>query len=350
MKNFVRFLVAIFAVFFVSSCEYDDNFIIDEHDGKDGKDGRDTVEKIEAVKDATGRNGIKVTLYWDDNRDGVYNSGDTPKNISYVLWDGINGEPGKTPTMNYGILPSATCTSGSKLFFASSLDGKPLGDTVYFCVPSNGINGQDGEDGEEGQNGLNGLTPTLQTIVYPYGITYIWYMRETKISEYTITNGKDGNPATSIVSLTLEYNFQGAGTSYFNSTGFILDNFVLNEGALYLDKSSGSVALPPFSQNMDLLSLRFNYGSKKPYDVTVKAVYADNSEETIKTVNLEGNPTFDRNVYATYSQFEYYANLEDIQFKDIKAIKIYGTLSGKCVPEDLFIDQVVICLRDRNVH
>ena len=94
----------------------------------------------------------------------------------------------------------------------------------------------------------------------------------------------------------------------------------------------------------------FNYGSKKPYDVVVKAVYADNTEAVIKTVHLQGNSNFIKKVYSTYSLFEYNANLDDIQFKNIKRIKMEATLYGKCVPEDFYLDNFVIILRDRNVH
>lgn len=338
MKNFVNFLAFVFAMFIVGSCEYDDTFIIEEKTLAVIQKG-DCYDILQM--DGTVQKVVATVCNGHDGQNGQ---------------DGQDGEDGKTVMVNYSIVESNECSSGYSLIFTSSLDGTVIS-SVSFCMPA------DGQDGEDGKPGVNGLTPLLKTIENSLGVVYLWYFDinfnkiydegDIRISENLITNGtngQDGNPASALTCFTIEYDFQGAGTNYFNSTGYILNGFVLNEGALYLDKSSGSVTLPPFSDNMDLLSLRFNYGSKKPYDLTVKAVYSDNTEETIKTVHLEGNPNFDRNVYATYSQFEYYANLEDIKFKNIKAVKFYGTLSGKCVPEDLFIDQVVICLRDRNVH
>ena len=172
------------------------------------------------------------------------------------------------------------------------------------------------------------------------------------LNSILILNGKDGKPASALVCLTFEYDFQGAKATYFSSTGFVLNGFLFSEadGALYLHSSCGSLLFPPFIDNVDLLSLVFNYGSKNPYDIVVKAVYADKTEEVIEEFHLEGNPNFQKNTYSTYSLFQYHANLEDIKFKNIKQIKVEVERDGskKCVPEDFYIDQVIINLLDRN--
>lgn len=226
----------------------------------------------------------------------------------------------------------------------------------------NGTNGTNGTNGENGFSFVSKTCPYLDYNGKVIGQTISFYLdkdRDGILSsgdEYSnsiiVLNGQNGNSATALVAITLEYDFQGAGATYFNSTGFELNGFIFSEsdGALYLHESCGSVLFPPFIDNMDLLSLMFNYGSENPYDVVVKAVYADESEEVIGEVHLDGNPNFQKNVYSTYSLFEYHANLENIEFKDIKQIKIEGKRddSRKCIPTDLFIDQVVILLLDRN--
>lgn len=326
MKKFFRFLGVIFAASLLDSCQYDDKFIIEEY------------------------NGYSTLMYFDGAAQIRVYYLDRDNSLTFTPADTVLYREAKE---GFKIVQAGECYN---IFQTSGLQ-----ENIVATV----CNGQTGPQGPAGQNGQDGFGLVMSVSPYPneqnpLGQKVDFYFDKDRNMVFSlgdeyynsliIFNGKDSNLALALVCLTREYDFQGAGTSYFNSTGFILNNFILDEGALYLDKSSGSVTFPPFSNNMDLLSLRFNYGSKKSYGLIVKAVYADNSEEIIKTVNLEGNPNFDREAYSTYSHFEYYADLENIKFKDISAIKLYGSLSGKCVPEDLFIDEVVICLKDRNVH
>jgi hypothetical protein len=331
-------LTVIFAISFVGSCEYDDKFIIEEKSLTVVQKG-DCYDILQM--DGTQQKVVATVCNGKDGQNGQ---------------DGRPGADGKTVMVNYNIVESSECSSGYSLVFTSSLEGTPIS-TASICVPA------DGKPGQPGQTGASGLTPSLKTTETPLGVVYLWYLDinsnkvydegDTKISENLITYGKDGDIASALVCLTLEYDFETSSINYPSRTGFILDKFILSEseGALYLPESCGFVKFPPFSDNMDLLSLRFNYGSKGAWDFVVKAVYKDNSEEVIGTVHLSGNPDFCKYCYYTYSQFEYYADLENIQFKDIKIVKIKAKKDpAKCAPEDLFIDQVVICLRDRNVH
>jgi len=312
--------------------------------------------------------GQALYFYLDKDRDGVYSSGDTYMS-SIVVLNGVNGtdgldgtngtngadgENGQTMMISLSIIESSTCASGQSIVFTSSLDGIVLS-TASYCVPADGL------DGTNGTNGTNGLTPSLKTTVYCYGVCYLWYLDinsngiydstiDIKLSENLIQNGEDGDPATALVTETIEYDFQGAGTSYFNSTDFILNEFKLDDGALYLENKAGYVSLPRISDNMDLLTLKFNYGSISSYNITVKVIYADNSEAVVKSVNLAGNSAFQRGIYSTYSQFEYYADLKSISFKNVKRVKILAepNTSTDCGPGRLFIDQIIMNLLDKN--
>jgi hypothetical protein len=336
---------------------------IDGQDGTNGTNGFSPIVKSDLYYNSSHEViGQVLSFYLDKDRNGIYSPEDTYTN-SIIILNGINGQngvdgedgvDGKTVMVTFDIVESSSCSSGQSMVFTSSLDGQIISQKS-FCIPKDGI------DGTNGTNGTNGLTPSLETRDHGCSCTlYRWYLDlnvngvyesgDTLISEDIICDGKDGNPATALVTLTLEYDFQAAGTSYFNSTGFLLNGFVLNDGALYLPNVSGYVSLPPLSNNTDLLSLRFNYGSKMPYNITAKVIYADNSEAVVKTVHLSGNPAFQRNIYSTYSSFEYYADINLIAFKDVKRIKIEATkdTSSKCVDADLFVDQIIIGLLDRN--
>lgn len=346
MKKLLFIFTTMISILFIVGCEKPMLKVeISAKDGKDGTNGTNglsTVANVEIVYDTVRQvNGAKTSYYWDSDNVPGYSAGDTPQNKFFIIWDGVNGTngtngtngiDGKTPTLSYGIISSTTCASKQKTYFASFLDGKLMGDTIFFCVPVNGTNGTNGTDGT---NGLNGITPTLQTIVYSYGIQYIWYSGSTVISNQIISNG------ISFPCITDAYNLQGASANYFGNTGIILNNFVYSEsdGALYLDKTSGSILLPPFASNAKLLFHSFKHGSKKTYTVTVKVVHSDNSEEIVKSVKLDGNPNFQKNVFSTYSIFEYRVDdINNIKFKNVKRMKIEVSLYGKCVPEDYFID------------
>ncbi len=333
------------------------NYITTICNGRDGTNGTDAHNLIPGSEYLVNQDGDTigslVSFYWDMQDEGepgygVLSSGDLLK-YSFPVYNGKDGQNGTNGTN--GSTPQLSInTVGDNIVYVVSIDGI-IQSTTSIPLPQNGT------------NGTNGLAPSLKAIETCLGVTYIWYLDlnsngkfdsgiDTKLSENTVLNGKDGNPSSSIVSLTEEYDFQTGCATYVTNTGFKLDGFVLSvaDGALYLEKSSGYVEFPPFGDNMDLLSIRLNYGSVNPYDFTVKAVYADGSEKTIKTVHLDANPSFNRAYYSTYSQFEYYADLDNIKFKDVKAIKICASVSAKCVPQNLFIDQVIICLWDKNVH
>jgi hypothetical protein len=343
----------------------------DGQDGQDGEDGYSLITKSVPYADESGKIiGQKISFYLDKDRPGdegygILSSNDVDRGSVIIL----NGKDaiGKTVMVNWYFVESTDCASGYQMIFTSSLDGVILSQAA-FCVPADGQDGHDGQDGQDGTNGINGITPSLETENFENGsgILYRWYLdlnhngiynlgTDLLLSEDVVYNGENGTSSESIVSLTLEYNFQGAGTSYFNSTGFYLNGFVLNDGALYLDKTSGYVLLPPFDNNMDLLSFRMTYGSINSYNLILKAIYSDGTEEEISQIDFNGNPQFNKGNYSTYSKMNYYANLNSIQFKDIKRIKILAERCSsdctlKCTSNDLVIDNIVINLRDRNNH
>lgn len=331
MKNLLFILGTL--IFFAISCEEIEEFSVSAKDGKDGTNGENgysAVVKIDTVYDSNGRRGIQTSYYWDSDNVSGYSAGDLPQNTGYTLWDGVDG---KTVMATFSIVES-DCPSGYSLIFTSSLDGKTIS-TVSICVPA------------------NGLTPSLKTTETFLGVIYLWYFDmnsnkvydegDMKISENLIINGQNGSPASAFPCFTKSYNMQGANANYFTSTDFVLKGFVYSEsdGALYLHESCGSILFPSVVENKGLLLLTFNYGSRNPYDLVVKAIYRDDTEEVIKNVHLEGNPSFDKNLYSTYSLFEYRAaDFNNLQFKNVKRIKIEAVASGKCIPEDLFIDNV----------
>lgn len=329
-----------------------------------GSDGFSPVMKVDSYCEGE-LTGNLLSFFLDLDRNNKVSVGDSYMGgfIVFNGKDGADGQNGESPKVTFNVVQS-NCESGKSLVITSSLGGKVIS-TTSFCIPRDGIDGQNGQDGVDGQNGYS---PVIKSCPYYNSyretigqvVSFYWdrdrngvYSSGDKyLNSILILNGEDGKPASALVCLTLEYDFQGAKATYFSSTGFVLNGFLFSEadGALYLHSSCGSLLFPPFIDNVDLLSLVFNYGSKNSYDIVVKAVYADKTEEVIEEFHLEGNPNFQKNTYSTYSLFQYHANLEDIKFKNIKQIKVEVERDGskKCVPEDFYIDQVIINLLDRN--
>ncbi|MFH1151646.1 MAG: hypothetical protein V1788_00810 [Nanoarchaeota archaeon] len=329
MKTILRFLSVLAVMFFIACSE--DIYLHDGEDGKDGKDGYSTLMFFDPI--------AQVKVYYLD-RDTSLSFTSKDLQLYTEAKEGVK------------IVPDGECY---KIF-------QTIGTAETLVATL--CNGQDGQDGADGQDGEDGFSFVIKTTPYldqngnPIGQTLSFYLDKDKEGEegygvlslgdeyrssIIVLNGQNGSPASAFPCFTKSYNVQGANANYFTSTGFVLNGFVYSEsdGALYLHESCGSVLFPSVVENKGLLLHTFNYGSKNSWDIVVKVVYRDDTEEVIKNVHLEGNLNFQKNVYSTYSLFEYRAaDFNNLQFKNVKRIKIEATASGKCIPEDLFIDNV----------
>jgi hypothetical protein len=341
-------------------------FYYDGATGPKGENGWNSVEKIEPVFDSiSGKTGTKISFFWDNDEIAGYSIGDSTKNTFYISWNGLDGKAGNSPVLYYGTISSSTCPSGKQNYFVSFLDGEQQGDTLFNCVATDGNNGNDG---------LDGITPTIKQIYCSNGIVYQWWVGEEKKSDdffpYAINgvdghdgtdgvdgtdgtngeNGQDGKDApigTSIACLTQHFNFQGVNSSYFSNTGITVTgsfNYSASDGALYCSSNGGSITLPPTTANNKLLYSSFKYGSKKPFQITVKVIHYDGTEETISNFTYAGNSGFVRNTFATYGKFEYKADLSNIKFSDVKNIRleVSKTSTTKCDDNiDFFVDDFI---------
>ena len=330
-------------------------------DGKNGNDGYSPVMSVKEIKQGDKVIGNESSFYLDTNRDGIVSLGE-PYLGGFVVFNGVdgtngqNGQDGKTPCITFSVVDSV-------LTVTSTLDGTVVS-TVKFNLPKDGKNGVDGINGT---NGSNGLTPSLKTIPYTSpcgcggasGIVYIWYFdingngifdAGEPNAKSIICNGKDGSPSKQFIPLTLSWDFAGQSTNAsYVANGWIFDGSGISDGNVYMT-GAGKLTTPVFRDNVDLLSLTFLYGSATSRMIKVIAIMDDFSEEVIDEFTMDAIFKFKINDYSKYKTFQYYADLDNLQFKNVKRIRIEASTKLKCVPEDFVIRQLTVDLNDRNVQ
>jgi hypothetical protein len=339
-----------------------------------GKDAHSPIFGTKDVYDTSGKIiGFSILTYWDmDNSGekgyGILSDKDILKFISPAITngkdglngtngkDGSNGVDGKSPVFSADIQ-----IVGNNIVYTMTLNG--VVKQVSVPIPqdgkdgvdgTNGSNGTDGSNGANGSNGQVGLTPSVIVTVTSQSTNYLWYAdfnnnnicdEGERISYYIVPI----NSTEPIVALTLAWDFIGSSASYISNGFVICGNAGFSDGLVYL--RNGSITTPIFRNNLDLLSLTFKYASSSSRSVRIIAIMNDNSEEIIGTFTMPGIVGFNNiNDYSKYKSYEYYALLDNIQFKNVKRIKIDASSELKCAPSDFLIKEIIADFKDNNVE
>jgi len=299
-------------------------------DGDNGTNGFNTVYGSRSMIENGKVIGSYLDFYWDNDLPGDLGYGILSENdiwkLTVPILNGEKGEKGNTPDYRistsekdaYGCFTLTIAVGDSILSEKKICDGKPgdrpiltktylpngivfkwtIGNEIsedFFPYAVDGVDGVDGTDGTNGENGADGQ------------------------------DGNDAPLGTSIACITQHFNFQGVNANYFSNTGIVATgsfNYSPTDGALYCTSNGGSIMTPPTTENNKLLYYSFKYGTRKAFKITVKIIHYNDPEEILSEFTFNGNPNFQRNMFATYGKFEYKADLNNIRFSNVKNIKI----------------------------
>ena len=300
------------------------------------ENGYSPVMSVREIKDQDGKViGNETSFYLDLDRDKKVSEGDEYMG-GVVVWNGISS------TVTLEIVEGY-------LVITSTINGE-IGSSVTIELPK------------------NGLTPSIETILYnnpcgcggAAGTMYIWYFdinkngsrdeNEEAVSKAIICNGKDGNSAQLFIPLTLAWDFAGqSSNAVYIANGWKFNGSGVSDGNIYME-GAGKLTTPLFRDNVDLLSLTFHYGSSTSRDVKVIAIMSDYSERIIDEFHSDAISGFKVNDYSQYKMYQYYADLDDIEFKNIKSIRIEASNKLKCTAPDFLIREIIVDLNDKNVQ
>lgn len=167
------------------------------NDGKNGNDGYSSVLKTEPAGSSCVAGGTRLFFGLDVNRNGVYDTGDTPQS-DFSVCNGVPGAPGVSPSV-VAVQPGPVCTSGGVTISVGNA-------TEVVCNGTNGAVGPAGPQGVPGQN----ASPLTVTTTLVTGGTLVQFMNNgSVISSFTVFNGADGQS----VSMTPFSGVDGACTN-----------------------------------------------------------------------------------------------------------------------------------------
>jgi hypothetical protein len=325
MKTILRILSVLAIMFFIACSE--DIYL---HDGKDGTNGHD------GPKGDKGDRGFPTLMYFDSTTQTRVYYLDIDSSWTLTLADTILYEELKE---GYKIVPNGKCydifnTIGTKEYLIGTV-----------C---NGEKGDKGDLGDPGKNSIVIMSIIPDTISCKSGLRVILVSLQdndtiSSLSFCVPADGDNGKNGKTIIHKEKCFDFNQGTTCYYDSIGF--KNSHTGEGedqTIWFDFSCSDTAvvlIPEWDNASNLDFLCFIYGGN--FSVTFESftIAWNGEEKIIASKNYPGNPCFNKDLPATYEQFNFIPEETSYSLKRIgfRAIKLSGL---KCTDIQFHIDNV----------